>query len=130
MWLKGPKKPYPWSWGNLSVHSHFAHAEGGRNWMIHMLLTTVESYLSSLFGITQKCLARQCANCISACMNIGMISEGGKMWGDSFDSYVYVGFRECVKYANVCMWPVFEKIFSNIPVCMHAHSHIHIRFQT
>lgn len=33
MWLKGPKKPYPWSWENVSVHSHFAHAEGGRNWM-------------------------------------------------------------------------------------------------
>lgn len=60
--------------GHLASHQSLVtlHMQkvGEIGWQIRILLTTVESYLSSPFGSTQKRLARQCAKCVSACMNI------------------------------------------------------------
>lgn len=113
--------------GHLESHQFLVtlHMQkvGETGWQIHILLTTVESYLSFPFGSTQ-CLARQWAKCVSACMNIGMISEGGKMWGDSSETYVYVSFPECVKDANVCMEPVFENILKHSSMCAGTHTHL------
>lgn len=100
--------------GHLASHQFLVtlHMQkvGEIGWQSHILLTTAESYLSSPFGSTQKCLARQGAKCVSACMNIGMISEGEKTWRDSSATYVCVSFCECVKHAHVCIGLVLQNM--------------------
>lgn len=73
--------------GHLASHQFLVTLHmrkvGETRWQTQIRLTTVESYHSCPFGSTQKCLVLQCVKCVSACMNIGMISECGKTWGDS-----------------------------------------------
>lgn len=93
--------------GHLASHQFRAtlHMQkvGEIGWQIQILLTTVESYLSSPFGSTQKCLACHGAKCAPACMITGMVLKGGKMWGDSSETWFYIGFCDSAKYANACI---------------------------
>lgn len=88
----------PRSWEHLCARPRWVRTQevGEAGWQSHMLLSTLESYLSSPLGSALECFARRRAKCTSACMDVGMISEGGKMWGDSFGSHVCIWFSVTV----------------------------------